>query len=179
MFIHLTLCRLQSFLALVDCLRGVFDHKGLVPCFGGVDCSALDAVVKRKAADKHSLDIVSAETFGQTTYRDCRLAERWSEARVCFNSTVIALFDDFVIVSARVSEENELGDKFATGCSLYAMVWPESDLLLFDIFAGCFWVPDGVFRYEWFCPRVLAGEGAVVWWVEIGGEEFGMEVELE
>lgn len=56
MLLHLTLGLLQAFLALVHRLCSLFNDKGLVASFGGVDCSALDAVVERKAADEHTLD---------------------------------------------------------------------------------------------------------------------------
>lgn len=60
---------------------------------------------------------------------------------------------------------------------MYAVVWPESDLLLFNIFASCFRVADGVFRYERLGSMVLAGEGAVIRWVRVVGGEFGFEIE--
>ena len=59
------------------------------------------------------------------------------------------------------------------------MIRPKRDLLLFDVFASCLWVADGVFRHEGLCARVLTRERDVVWWVAVSGGEFELEGFLE
>lgn len=69
--------------------------------------------------------------------------------------------------------------KLAAGRSFDAVVGPEGDLLLFDVFAGCLRVADGVFGYEGLCSRVLTGERDVVGRVAVSGGDYEFEVSRE
>jgi hypothetical protein len=165
--LHLAFGLLQPFLALVHRLRSVLDHIRVVASFGGIDRSALDAVVERQTANVHSLDIFVAENVVQVAHGDLGVAERWAEARVRFDSTVAALCDD-AIDGTHV----EGGQELAAWRSFDAVVGPESDLLLFDVFTRRLRVADGVFAHEGFCPWVLAGERDVVCRVGVFGGDY-------
>jgi hypothetical protein len=66
----------------------------------------------------------------------------------------------------------EGGQELAAWRSFDAVVGPEGDLLLFDVFARRLRVADDVFAGEGLCPWVLAGEGDVVCWVEVFGGDY-------